>query len=248
MPFLSRAALAAIFLVSGLFAYSWLMGVSDGDIYAYHEVDFRTGDRQMAPGSIAAVSPQGYVSEICSLKADGLSESRIQTSLYYNVLREDFPSYIRSIKAMAWLVGNENLAADPEAPMVDPNKLPQNGRRFTGSERVIRDLRLANDFEQGDCEALMALHLSLGYKVCTVRKSLNAVVFENTGAIRITTVAVAFAEHSNFVGESTFRAADVPYNTMAQQANGKPCNGGSLPWTVRVRRSLEIIDRVPVPA
>lgn len=248
MLYFRRIGLVILFTVSGLFAYSWLLGVSDGDIYAFHEVDFRTGDRVLAPGSIAAVSTSGNISEICSLKAHGLSESRVQTSLYYNVLREDFPGYVKSIKAMAWLVGKDGAVPETKVTLVNVEMLPKTGRRFTGNEKVIRDLSLANEFEQSDCEEQMAWHLSRGYKVCTVRKSLNAAVLENTGTIRIRTVAVAFADHSNFVGEGTFRTAGVPYNTLARRANGKPCNGGSLPWTARVRRSLEIIDRVNVPA
>ena len=249
MPYFKRIGLLVLLMVSGLFAYSWLLGVSDGDIYAYHEADFRTGDRLLAPGSIAAVSPRGNISEICSLKADGLSVSRIQTSLYYNVLREDFPGYVRSIKAMAWLIGEANAAPDPETPVIDPKLLPTSGRKFTGSEKVIKDLSMADDFREIDCEEKMAWHLSRGYKVCTVRKSLNARVLDNaTGAIHRRTVAVAFAEHSNFVGKSKFNDEDAPYNKLAQRANGKSCDDGSLPWSVRMRRSLEIINRVYLPA
>lgn len=248
MLYLKRIGLAIVLSMSGLFIYSWLFGVSEGDIYAYHDADFRTGDRLLAPGSIVAVSPRRNISEICSLKADGLSQSSMKTSLYYNVLREDFPRYVKSIKAMAWLIGEANASAETEPLATNLEQLPQTGRKFRGSENVIRDLQQANAFEQEDCEEKMAWHLSRGYKVCTVRKTLNAAVLDNSGAIHRRTVAVAFAEHSNFVGRSKFNEEDAPYNEMAKQANGKRCDVGSLPWTVRIRRTLEIIDRVDVPA
>ena len=153
MPYFKRIGVLALLMVSGLFGYSWLLGVSDGDIYAYHEVDFRTGDRVLAPGSIAAVSARGNISEICSLEADGLAESSVQTSLYYNVLREDFPGYVKSIKAMAWLIGDANAAPEPESPAIDPKMLPTTRRKFTGREKVIKDMSMANDFTEIDCEA-----------------------------------------------------------------------------------------------
>ena len=238
----------ASLLVAGLILYTWLTGVSDGDIYAYHDADFLTGDRRLSPGSIAAVSPKGNISEICSLKAGGLIEDGVHTSLYYNVLREDFPTYVKSIKIVTWAFGDANAAEPPTGLLYDPDKLPSTGRRFTGTERVIKNLAQANQFEEPDCEARMAWHLSNGYKVCTVRKALNGTVLGNDGTIRIRTVAVAFAEHSNFVGKSTFEKANLEYNDQARAANGQPCDGSSLPWTAKIRRSLELIDRIQVPA
>ncbi|MHA6263674.1 hypothetical protein ACXYMO_10765 [Arenibacterium sp. CAU 1754] len=247
MPYAKRIMATALLIFSGLLAYTWLTGVSDGDIYAYHRADFRTGDRQLVPGSIAAVSPKGNISEICSLKAQGLAESGVQTSLYYNVLREDFPSYVKSIQIVAWMLGDPGEPSDEVMIELDADKVPSTGRKFTGGEMVIKNLAQANTFNEPDCEERMAWHLSNGYKVCTVRMSLNKAVLDNSGTIRVRTVAVAFAEHSNFVGPSTFKKAEVPYNKVAKRANGKSCEGGSLPWTAKLRRSLEIIDRVPLP-
>ncbi|AXI45736.1 hypothetical protein C1J03_06635 [Sulfitobacter sp. SK012] len=248
MPYNKRIVATAVLLSFGLFIYVWLTGISDRDIYAYHRADYETGDRQMAPGSIAAVSPKGNISEICSLKAGGLVENGVHTSLYYNVLREDFPSYVKSIKFVAWAFGDTGQESTTPQLSFAPNQLPASGREFRGSELVIKNLAEANQFAEPDCETRMAWHLSNGYKVCTVRKSLNKAVLGNDGTIRIRTVAVAFAEHSNFVGESTFVKGNIDYNEQAQIANGQPCEGSPLPLSAKVRRWLELIDRVAAPA
>jgi hypothetical protein len=199
----------------------------------------------LQPGSIAAVSPQGNITEICSLAYATKPEDAAETAIYYNQLKEDFPAYITSIRQIVGAVREDTDANG----FVTRNALggvnaPLTGRRFTGKAEEIKDLRDANKFAEPDCEVRMAWHLSHGYKVCTVRKALNAQVLQADGSIKVTTVAVAFAEHSNFVGPSTFKKADYPYNEAARSANGQPCAGSSLPWPAKVRRSLGIIQRV----
>lgn len=245
MPYIKTIVSCALLVVTGMLTHSWLTGVSDNDIYAYHKLDFRTGNRDLSPGSIAAVSKSGEISEICSLKTEGLAINAVESSVYFNVLKEDFPSYVRSLEIFIRLFGD----AEPQSAALDTvfaaKDVPTSGRKFTGKQFVIKDLSLATQFEEPDCQARMAWHLSNGYRVCTVRRSLYSVVLDNSGAIlRGQTVAVAFAEHSNFVGETTFRNAGLPYNDLAKSANGQPCDGDSLSWTSKLRRSLQIIDRV----
>jgi hypothetical protein len=247
---LATAAIAA----AGLVIYSWLTGISDADVYAYHKADYRTVDRKLTPGSIVAVSPQGNISEVCSLEADGMSSNRTENAIYYNQLREDFPAYIRSISLVMAVFGGteqpDELVTQGAANLLsrDTGTFPAFGRSFTGQELEIKDLQVAHAFKQSECEANMAWHLSRGYRVCTVRKSLNAAVLRDDGSIEIRTVAVAFADHSNFVGPRTFAKAGVAYNKAAQSANGKACDGGSLPWIATMRRSLGVIQRIQVPA
>lgn len=252
MSLLKKIVPLAVAAVMGLMVYSWLTGISDVDIYAYHKADYRTGDRVLVPGSIAAVSQQGNITEICSLKANGLASGSIEKAIYYNQLREDFPEYVKSIGVvMALFGGNEEVPVAEDTPLpelaFDPDKLPASGREFLGGASEIRQLDAANDFVEPDCETRMAWHLSNGYKVCTVRKTLNATRLRNDGSIEVQTVAVAFAEHSNFVGPTTFAKADLDYNSAAQSANGKPCEGSALPWTAKMRRTLGIIQRMPLP-
>ena len=236
----------AVLAVTGWLSYSSLTGISDADIYAFHRADYRTVDRKLQPGSIAAVSPQENITEICSLAHNKKLSPEVETAIYYNQLKEDFPAYVGSIKLFlnaVWKEGSENSTASD-----DLNNRPISGREFTGESKEIKDLQTATEFSEPDCEVRMAWHLSHGYKVCTVRKALNAAVLQADGSIEVTTVAVAFAEHSSFVGESTFKKADYPYNNAAKLANGQPCAGSSLPLPAKVRRSLGIIQRiVPEP-
>ena len=112
---------------------------------------------------------------------------------------------------------------------------------------VVTDLSAtATQFSNADCEFKMAFHLSTGKRICTVEKVLRRVALQQDGSIQIRTVAVAFAEYSNFVTPTKFDKLELDYTEAAAAANGKKCDGSSHPWTTTVKRSLNVIQRMPV--
>ncbi|XDA97431.1 hypothetical protein AB1M95_15100 [Sulfitobacter sp. LCG007] len=244
---LKLVATAAACTVSGWMGFTWLTGVTEPDIYAYHDVDFGTGSMTLTPGSILAVSPRGKITQICSLEAgeDNIAPGDLFTDVYYNMLREDFPDFIRAVVLTRDAISGDSVEIEARSgETIRLTAPPRSGKTFTGRESQITDLTKARVFEQDDCERQMAWHLSKGYKACTVLKTLNAAMRDETGTLRMRTVAVSFAEHSNFVMQSKFEEEGIPYNEAAQAANGKPCNGSTLPWIAKLRDRLQIINRV----
>lgn len=233
--------------ISGWMGFSWLTGVTETDIYAYHSVEFSTGDMLLHPGSVVAVSPRGQITRICSLKAVTNEPGDLFTYVYYNLLRKDFPDFVEAVKMVknTWQGDSVTIEATT-GETITLTAAPRNGKKFTGREASITDLREADEFLETDCEAKMAWHLSEGYLACTVQRSLNAAIRNPEGELKMKTVAVAFAERSNFVIQSKFDEAGVPYNKAAQAANGQRCDGSTLPWIVKLRRNLQIIDRMRV--
>ncbi|MDW4499459.1 hypothetical protein R5H30_15815 [Sulfitobacter sp. D35] len=248
---LKIAATAAAFTVSGWMGFTWLTGVTDPDIYAYHDVDFGTGSMTLNPGSIVAVSPRGKITAICRLKADqeNITPGDLFTYVYYNMLREDFPEFIRAVVLTRDAIAGDTVEIEAQnGQTLTFSTPPRSGKAFTGREAQIQDLTKARTFAEEDCERQMAWHLSKGYKACTVLKALNAAVRDPAGNLRMKTVAVAFAEHSNFVMESKFEEEGIPYNDAARNANGKACDGTTLPWIAQLRNKLQVINRVEIAA
>ena len=235
---------AAALIVAGLFAFSWFTNVTEEDIYAFHELDFDTNPIRLTPGSIVAVSPNGKVTRICDFEVDSIHSGPVEKAIYYNQLRQDFPSYVKSIALVKSVFGADSdqaLALSGEADGA------YRGREFVGRNAAITNLKdTAKNFDDPDCEHDMAWHLSKGFKACTVEKVLNQVMLQDSGAITVQTVAVSFAEYSNFVTPKKFDEFGIEYTEAAAGANGQKCEGNSHPWTTVVKRKLNVIQRVTV--
>ena len=255
MQYLKMTVIAGVVTAFGLMSYSWLTGLNDPDIYLYHGAPHGTNSLTLKPGSIVALSPRGNISTICNLKTERqvVDRGEVFTYVYFNTLRADFPEFLRVAKEV-WRLWESEKAEEltietstgETITLSDP---PTWGRKFTGREAMIRDLSEADEFEEPDCESRMAWHLSRGFKACTVFKVLNAAVRdEDTGTLQMRTVAVSFAEYSNFVGPSKFSEPEAPYTDAAKKANGALCDGSTMPWITKLRHKLQVINRTSDPA
>ncbi|MBO9402163.1 hypothetical protein [Shimia sp. R9_3] len=244
MKLLKTVLSMAVVVVAGLFAFSWFTNVTEEDIYAFHELDFDTNPIRLTPGSVVAVSPNGKVTRICDFDIASIHTGPVEKSIYYNQLRQDFPSYVKSIALVKTVFGSD---AEKTLAVAGDTLAAYEGREFVGRNAAITNLKdTAKNFDDPNCEHDMAWHLSKGYKACTVEKVLNQVMLQDSGAINVQTVAVSFAEYSNFVTPKKFDEFGIEYTDAAAGANGQKCEGSSHPWTTVVKRKLNVIQRVTV--
>ncbi|MBO9473534.1 MULTISPECIES: hypothetical protein [unclassified Shimia] len=244
MKLVKTVLVTAAMVVAGLFAFSWFTTVTEDDIYAFHELEFDTNPIRLTPGSVVAVSPNGKVTRICDFAIDSIHRGPIEKSIYYNQLRQDFPNYVKSIALVKTMFGSD---ADKTLALTGEEPVSYEGREFVGRNAAITNLKdTAKNFEDPTCEHDMAWHLSKGFKACTVEKVLNQVVLQESGTINVQTVAVSFAEYSNFVTPQKFDEFGIEYTEEAAGANGQKCEGSSHPWTTVVKRKLNVIQRVTV--
>jgi hypothetical protein len=233
----------AVLVVVGLLVFVWFTTINEKDIYAFHEYPF-DADREVTPGSVVALSKRGNLTRICDFQGAEVEVGPVQRAIYYNQLREDFPTYVKSIAVVKSLFGTDS---ETEAVLNQTELAQVDGRDFIMRNAVVTDLSAtATQFAENDCERKMAWHLSKGYRACTVEKVLRRVVLQEDGSIEVQTVAVAFAEYSNFVTPTKFEEFNIAFTGAAAAANGKKCEGSSHPWTTTVKRGLNVIQRMPV--
>lgn len=258
------AAFAAFFTM--LLAFTWLSGVSDADVYAFHDTDFDTEIPLLAPGAIVALSDSGEITRICSLKkggiASGVPTRQVpKTGLYYNKLAENLPAFVGVVDTIKTTFGLSVMAGSVEAAddtkVLQAGFVPKVARVFKGEPSDMGNIPEYDHMDEPDCEKRITERLSKGYRACTVYRVLNEVVQDQdgrpvldneTGTYALRTVAITFLDDGHFMMMSAFESFGVEYNERAEKANGARCSGSSLPWSARFRKFLEVIGRVDARA
>lgn len=245
MRIMKTVLVMAFLVIAGLFTFTWFTHVTEDDIYASLNVEFEVDPLTVTPGSILALSRNGSVSHICDLGSVGFETGPIEKTIVYNQLRQDFPVFVKAVSAIKHLFEDGESGAEGA---VDTSPDRYTGREFIGTTSTVTNLSTtATQFDDKQCELSMAWHLSQGYRACTVKKVLKRVALMPDGSIdRSKTVAVTFAELSNFVTPEQFSKFDLPYTEAAAAANGQPCDGNSHAWPTDLKRKLNVIQRVTV--
>lgn len=238
---LRKLTILAVCAAALALGYFLISDITRKDVIAANAFSRQVPAEPLKAGDIVVAPERGSLSRICNaVVADNGFALQTRSEIYYN----------RAQRIMAWtasLAGSVGLMDEVKANDILRTSIP-----FVGSASSLntQEYTYANPTA---CECAIARNLSRGDRVCAVNASLietSEVITLEDGQITHRPVeralAVNLRRHVVFVPEETYERCNIPYTDAARITEQQLCaDDTTMPFDVRLRRSLNLIDSEP---